>query len=477
MKFFVLSFLAVLCSGTLLAKVSLPAIFSDGMVLQQNEKVRIWGKGTNELTVTTSWDNKSYKASPDKNSNWLVSVSTPTAGGPYNIVINDGEKLKLTDVLIGEVWLASGQSNMEMPLKGFKAQPVDGAPEAIKQSENSKIRFFSVKNISWRKPLDDCEGSWLEASPKNTPNFSAVAYFYAKILHEKLNVPVGIVQADWGGTLVQAWMSESALASFPEANVPAQSNEINKSKHTHAGLYNGMINPIKGYHIKGAIWYQGEQNRNEPELYLKMFPAMVKQWRKDWGVGDFPFYYAQIAPYISKSDKLSAKSLELMPYVPVLRESQLFAEKKIKNSGMAVLMDVGAKKTIHPPNKKTVSERLSYLALAKTYNFNDIAYSSATYKKSKVKGNTITLSFDNTAGGLVLTNKESDNFEIAGADKVFYPAQVSALGDNTITLSSDKVGKPVAARYAFKAWIMGDLYNGSALPVSSFRTDNWKVAD
>ncbi|WP_017260012.1 sialate O-acetylesterase [Pedobacter arcticus] len=475
-KIFIFSFIAFLYAGTLFAKVTLPSVFSSGMVLQQNSLVNIWGKATKEVRITTSWDGKNYITAPDKTGNWKTKLQTPTAGGPFTIIINDGEELKLTDVLIGEVWLASGQSNMEMPLKGFKGQPVEGSEEAIKGSANPKIRFFNVQNISWKKPLDDCKGAWLNASPQNASDFSAIAYFYAKILQEKLNVPIGIIEADWGGTVVQAWMSESALASFPETKVPVQANEGNKDKNTATGLYNGMINPIKGYNIKGAIWYQGEQNRNEPDLYLKMFPAMVKQWRKDWGVGDFAFYYAQIAPYISKTEKLSQATLKLVPYVPVLRESQLLAEKKIKNAGMAVLMDIGASNTIHPPNKKSVAERLSYLALAKTYKFDDIPYTGATYKKSKVKGNAISLSFDNTAGGLVLKNKDSNNFEIAGADKVFYPAKVVVDG-NQLTLSSDKVTKPVAARYAFKAWAMGDLYNNAGLPVSSFRTDKWSVVE
>lgn len=473
-KIFVLSLLSFVSLQSLHAKVKLPAIFSDGMVLQQNTTIKIWGKADSPVTLITSWDSKAYKTTVDKNGSWQISVKTPVAGGPYSITLNDGEEIKLTDILIGEVWLASGQSNMEMPLKGFKNQPVDGSERAIKQSNNSQIRFFNVENISWKRTLDDCKGTWLKASPANTTNFSAVAYFYAKILHEKLNVPVGIVEADWGGTLVQAWMSSEALSAFSTAKVPAEANEKNENKNTHSGLFNGMIHPILGYGIKGAIWYQGEQNRNEPDLYLKMFPAMVKQWRKDWGVGDFAFYYAQIAPYISKSEKLSAAVLKLMPYVPVLRESQLLAEKKISNSGMAVLMDVGAQNTIHPPDKQTVAERLSYHALAKTYGIKEVAYAGPVYKKRKIKGNTISLSFDNASGGLILKNKNSENFEIAGSDKVFYPAKAVVNG-STISLTSDKVAKPVAARYAFKAWVLGDLFNNQGLPASSFRTDKWAV--
>ena len=472
--FIALLLILLLMGGKLSAKVALPSIFSDGMVLQQKAQVNIWGKAKNHVNITTSWDNKTYKVSPGKAENWKVKINTPAAGGPFTITINDGDELKLSDILIGEVWLASGQSNMEMPLKGFKNQPVNGSQEAVKNSENTQIRFFNVENISWKKPLENCKGSWVKASPSTTSNFSAVAYFYAKILHENLNVPVAIIEADWGGTLVQAWMSEKALSAFPEAKVPQQLNEKNENKNTHAGLFNGMIHPIMGYGIKGAIWYQGEQNRHEPELYLKMFPAMVKQWRKDWAIGDFPFYYVQIAPYISKNKKLSPTLLKLQPLVPVLRESQLFAEKKIKNSGMAVLTDIGAENTIHPPDKITVAERLSYFALAKTYNKKDVYYMGPVYKNSKIKGNEMILSFDHAEGDLVLSNKALPNFEIAGSDKKFHPA-TPVINGNTITLTSSEVNKPVAARYAFKAWVEGNLYNNHNLPASSFRTDKWDV--
>lgn len=473
-KIIICSFLALVFTNTLLAKVNLPQVFSNGMILQQNATVSIWGLANNPLTIIPSWDNKTYKASPDKTGKWKVNINTPAGGGgAYTITFNDGEELKLSDVLIGEVWLASGQSNMEMPMKGRKNEPVAGSSEAIKKSDNPQIRFFNVDNVSWKKPLEDCKGSWIKASVETTPNFSAVAYFYSLMLHEKLKVPIGIVEADWGGTLVQAWMSSKALSGFPEAKIPVEADEKNRNKNTHSGLYNGMIHPVMGYGIRGAIWYQGEQNRHEPDLYLKMFPAMVKQWRKDWGIGEFPFYYVQIAPYISKNKELSKAELALQPHVPFLRESQLIAERKIKNSGMAVLLDIGEENTNHPSDKKTVAERLSYHALAKTYHIKGMAYASPCYNKIKVEGNAITLYFDNTEGGLVLKNKGSQNFEIAGKDRVFHTA-IPVVKGNSIVLSSPLVAHPVAARYAFKAWVKGDLYSKAGLPASSFRTDKWR---
>ncbi|WP_256009870.1 sialate O-acetylesterase [Desertivirga xinjiangensis] len=472
-----LSFLCSLMaiSGSLFAKVSLPSVFSGGMVLQQQAEVKLWGTSDSKgsVAITTSWNNKSYTVKPAEDGSWAIRIKTPNAGGPYSISLNDGEMLSLGDVLIGEVWLASGQSNMEMPLKGFKDQPVAGAEKAVKESENSQIRFFNVPNVSWKKPLYDCKGAWLKANPANTRNFSAVAYFYAKELQEKLKVPVGIIEADWGGTLVQAWMSKQALSAFPN-QIPQEQDAANENKNMHTGLYNGMISPIAGYGIRGAIWYQGEQNRHEPQLYAQLFPAMVKQWRSDWGIGDFPFYYAQIAPYIFKREELTPALLELQPKVPFLREAQLKAENEIPNSGMAVLTDIGIQSTIHPPEKEAVAKRLSYQALAKTYKFKNIPFSGPVYKRSEIKGNALTLLFDHSDNGLVLKNKRSMNFELAGNDKVFYPAKVSVEKDR-IVLSSDKVSNPVAARYAFKAWVAGDLFNKDGLPASSFRTDNWEI--
>ena len=457
------------------AKVTLPAIFSDGMVLQQQSNVALWGKADagKSVTITTSWNNKTYQAKPASDGSWKVKVKTPEAGGPYTIRINDGSETVISDILIGEVWLASGQSNMEMPLKGFRNQPVANSAQVIASSANPKIRFFAVSNISWGKPLTDCKGSWKVASPENTASFSATAYFFATALQQNLNVPVGIVESDWGGTRVQAWMSADALKAFPQVQVPAEINSGFKNKNEATGLFNGMINPILRYDIKGAIWYQGEQNRNEPELYGQMFPAMVKQWRQDWKIGKFPFYYVQIAPYISKTKTLSASLKKLEPYVPFLREAQLQSEKEIPNSGMAVLTDIGAQNTIHPPDKESVGKRLSYLALAKTYGQKNVAYSGPVYKKMKAEGNSILLKFDH-AEGLKFSDGQSGNFEVAGSDKVFHPAKAEITKDG-IRVSSAQVEKPVAARYAFKAWVKGDLFNQDGLPASSFRTDSWPV--
>lgn len=459
------------------SQVVLPAIFSDGMILQQQSNVAVWGKAKPATTVTliTSWDNATYSAKVKNDSTWRIKVKTPVAGGPYTVTIKNNTEIILSDILIGEVWLASGQSNMEMPLKGFKDQPVRNAAQLIEKAQNNKIRFFDVENVSWQKPLDNCKGSWKATTPENAASFSAVAYLFASNLYDLLQIPVGIVEADWGGTPVEAWMSADELSAFSGITVPREKSSANSEKKTPAGLYNGMIYPIVGYGIKGAIWYQGEQNRDNPDLYSKLFPAMVKQWRSEWGVGNFPFYYAQIAPYLFKrSTNIPENLRQLEPKVPVLREVQLKSEKKIKNSGMAVLMDVGEEKTIHPSDKQSVADRLFYHAKAKTYGVTDTKYAGPLYSKMKIEENKIRLFFEFTEDGLQLKNATSKNFEIAGKDRVFYPANAE-IKENEIIVWSEKVSKPVAARYAFKAWCIGDLYNSSGLPASSFRTDNWKI--
>lgn len=451
------------------AKVTLPSIFSDGMVLQQKSNVFIWGKATEnvQLTIISSWDKKKYQIQTTADGSWKTSISTPSAGGPYTISINDGTELLLSDILIGEVWVASGQSNMEMPLKGFINQPVLNSRETIANSDNPKIRLFHAGKVSWAMPLEDSKGQWKKASPSSVTTFSAVAYGYAKLLQEQLNVPVGIIEVAWGGTRIEAWMTANSLKELSELWIPPVENKAFSSKNTPTGLYNGMINPIAGYGIKGVIWYQGETNRKNWYDYAKLLPAMVKEWRSIWGIGDWDFYYTQIAPFDKPDDKSYA-------FFPLVREAQQKALKDIPNSGMAVLTDIGSESTVHPSDKETVSKRLSYLALAKTYENRDTKWSGPIYKSQKNADGKIVLQFDFADGGLNFKNNKSSNFEIAGSDKIFYPATAKIEGSE-IAVSSDKVKKPVAVRYAFKAWVEGDLYNGAGLPASSFRTDHWEI--
>jgi sialate O-acetylesterase len=292
-------------------EISLPAIFGDHMVLQQKCDAAIWGKATAGKTVriSTSWDKKNYSAQVDKQGNWKTKVKTPKAGGPYEITISDGSPVKLKNVLIGEVWICSGQSNMGMTMKGLHNQPITGSNEAIATSANPNIRMITVKHSKSLKPKDDFSGEWKECLPENVLHFSATAYFFGRMIQQVLNVPVGLISTSWGGTRIEPWMSESGIKKFDWINLSNKCLDGNFSKQTPSVLFNEMVHPVVGYVLRGAIWYQGEKNREEPDQYLKLLPGLVENWRNEWGIGDFPFYYAQIAPYSYKTSKLNSAFL------------------------------------------------------------------------------------------------------------------------------------------------------------------------
>lgn len=456
----------VISSGNLFADVKLPAIFCDNMVLQQNSEVNIWGTASKNATVkiTTSWDKKSYSAHCGQDGRWRTKVKTLSAGGPFDITISDGRTLKLSNVLIGEVWVCSGQSNMEMPVKGYMNQPVIGSNEAIATSSNPEIRLFTVKKASSLRLLDDFTGKWQPCEPENVSEFSATAYFFGLMLHNVLKVPVGLINTSWGGTRIEPWISEEGLKNFDFVKLPDKNQTGNLSPQTPTVLYNAMIGPMAGYGIKGAIWYQGESNRNEAAQYVQLLPGMVTNWRAMWGIGDFPFYYVQIAPYDYGTSGLSSA---------YLREAQLKASGAIPNIGMVSIMDIGEKACIHPANKKLGSDRLAYLALTKTYGKTGFTGLGPVLKEMIFSGPVAKLVFDNAANGLTSYGKELSCFEIAGKDKRFFPAE-AAINGNSVSVFSPSVNEPVAVRYAFKDFIVGDLFNTEGLPASSFRTDNWE---
>lgn len=452
-------------SVRLSAKVVLPAVIGNGMVLQQNAQVLLWGKaGTATIKIITSWNNRSYVVVRQKDSSWQVRVQTPKAGGPYQITFIDGGRTVLKDILIGEVWICSGQSNMEMPVKGFGNQPVFNSNDLLMDAENSHIRLFRLERALSRTPQPDCKATgWQAADAESVKDFSAVGYQYAKILQEKLKVPVGVIMTVWGGTMIEAWMDSASVKAFPGVKPAADTAKI--AKNDPSVLYNAMIHPLIGYGIKGVIWYQGEQNRINYELYDRLMAAMVKQWRNAWGMGEWPFYYVQIAPYTyTVKDKQG-----LAAY---LREAQVKAMSEIPQSGMVVTVDAGSEKVIHPPDKTIVSKRLACWALANTYGKKGINYQSPVYKSMKITGSSVFVNFDFTPNGLTAFGKDISAFELAGEDKVFYPAAAKISG-NGVTLESERVKLPVAVRYAFKDWAVGNLYNTEGLPVTPFRTDSW----
>lgn len=451
------------------AEVKLPAVFSNNMVLQQGLDVTVWGWATPGSTVRVkgSWNNKSYAAKADSNGAWRVKVQTPSAGfTPYTLSVSQGNTVTLKNVLIGEVWLCSGQSNMEMPMKGFTGQPIEGGPEAINSSRNSNIRMFTVKRASELNPQTDCVGDWKEASPETTPDFSATAYYFGRMLNHTLNIPVGLIHSSWGGSRIEAWMTADMLKEIPEKRIPQTKEDIQSPIGTPTVLFNGMLNPILGYGIRGAIWYQGESNRGEPDLYVKMFDKMVRGWRSLWEVGEFPFYYCQIAPYnYGLSNTVSG----------FIREAQEKGMTTTPNTGMAVLMDADSYECIHPPKKKDAGERMALWALAETYSMKDLAYKSPKVTDVEIAGRMITLTTDAPGNpGLTTYGKDIKGFKIAGADKGFQKA-IAAVSGNKIFIFSPNVADPVAVRYCFEDNIDSEIFTvGTGLPISSFRTDDWK---
>jgi len=450
------------------SQTKLASFFSDHMVLQQNEKVSLWGKDKpkKKVTITASWgETETIKA--DKNGEWTLKIQTPTAGGPYSIDINGSDAIELKDVMIGEVWLCSGQSNMEMPVKGFLNQPVIGSQDAILNGNNNNLRVFKIERNQTLEPIDTVDGDWKIASTATVGDFSATAYFFGNKIQNTVDVPVGLIVTSWGGSRAEAWTDAATLKEFKSVKLPT---EIPKKgiQQTPTLLYNAMLHPIIGYTIKGAIWYQGESNKNQASEYQKLIGSMVTSWRAQWNQGDFPFYYVQIAPYNYGKKANSA----------FLREAQLNTMKSLKNSGMAVTMDIGDATYIHPAEKRKVGERLAYWALAKDYNIAGIEFSGPTFKDMQIEGQKVTVTFENAPNGISSFGKKVTGFEIAGEDKIFHPANAKMIRkgypNGGVLLSSENVMQPVAVRYNFHNLVEASIFSTAGLPASSFRTDTWK---
>ncbi len=462
-KFFISLTMLFFVSTLNAASLRLPAIIGSNMVLQQKSEVAIWGWGAPEgkVMVKTGWSTGVEQTIADTNGNWKVHIETPVAGGEYEIVIISDTTIVLENILIGEVWVCGGQSNMEMPVKGFLSEPVKGSNNTIIHSDNENIRFFKVKKEMSITPLKNVEGEWVVASPREVAEFSATGYFFGKYLQKVIQVPIGLIQTCWGGTKAEAWIDRLTLDSaFPEFDLNLNKENINKN--SPSVLYNAMINPIINYGIKGIIWYQGEANRNNPEQYKCLLPSLIKSWRSLWNQGLFPFYFVQIAPYKYDSTVNSA----------LIREAQLKTMLNTANTGMVVTMDIGNYGTIHPPEKEEVGERLAYWALAKTYKIEGIGYCGPVYTSMEVQDDKAILSFDFADLGLTTFYQTLEGFEIAGNDKIFHQANATIHRKNVIVWS-EEVAKPVAVRYGWSNFVTGTLFNNLGLPASSFRTDKW----
>ena len=458
------------------AKVELPPIFADNMVLQQQSDAALWGKSepNAKVVITTTWSKNKTVVSSDADGKWFARIATPAAGGPYDITFNDGEKLTLKNVLIGEVWICAGQSNMEMQMKGFPAQPVEGATELIFSAKPSTlIRSCNLKRERALEPQEKCPATWYEHTPEGVYEASATAYFFAKKLYEVLEVPVGIINVSWGGTPIEAWMNPEMLRKEFEGEIKLTHLDTKvwpeKGPQNAPGvLYNGMLHSIVPFTAKGFIWYQGCSNKSRFEQYKRLQPAFVRMLRDEWGNQDMGFYFTQIAPYKYDDPQncqggymmwAQAQTLELIPH-----------------SGMAATHDVGEFACIHPADKKTVGDRLAYLALANDYGFDFMDVNPPIYESFEVKDSEAHVRFKVGKRGISPRSMDLDGFELAGADKVFYPAKarVHSTDRNIIRVWCPEVPNPKAVRYGMHNWSEATFFNCYGIPVSPFRTDDWK---
>ncbi len=445
--------------------LKLPSIFSDNMILQQESVVSIWGwsKSNSQVSINVSWNKKTLKVKSDSEGKWLLKVKTPKSGKSHQMSFqSNNKKVVISNILMGEVWIASGQSNMQMNLDGYRNEPVLGANDAIANSDNSEIRFFTVERNTSNIPLENLEGKWSVSSPENSPFFSAVAYSFAKYLNTVLDDPVAIIHTSWGGTPAEAWSdSKSLQMDFKKSEIK---NHVGTPQHEPSSLYNAMISPLVNFRIKGAIWYQGESNVSRSSNYAKLKNSMIEGWRREWSQGSFPFYFVQISPY--KYDGIDKSSSAF------LREAQLNTMFNTSNTGMVVSLDVGDENSIHPSRKFILGKRLAYWALNKDYGFSKIEFSGPVFKSLEIKENKVMIKFDFAENGLFCPDDEINNFELASKDKVFFPANAKIMG-NQLEVQSDKVKTPVHVRYGWKNYLKGNLFDVKGLPASSFRSDSW----
>lgn len=469
MKKFLLTFCFLLTGVCAVdAEIHLPALISDHMVLQQQAEVKLWGNSNagKQVRIKISWNQNVIITKADKNGRWSGTVKTPLAGGPYTITFSDGKEKTISDVMIGEVWLCSGQSNMEMPMKGYQGQPVyDAQNTIVKAKPDIPVRLFRVERNKSVMPLQNVEGVWNTNHSQAVKEFSAVAYFFADYIQSVLNVPVGIISTSWGGSPIEAWMDSTTLAHYIKVNTGVTTSELSAPPR-HCELFNAMLYPLMNYRIKGMLWYQGEANVYNPELYARLLPAMVGYWRDCCKYGFFPFYYAQIAPwkYNGVNNKESAR----------FREMQQQLTKIIPVSGMIVTADTGDSIVIHSPQKKLIAERFAYLALNETYGRKGIEYMAPQFKSMEIQNDTIVLSFGYVNEGFHSIEKQIKGFEVAGEDRIFRPARGMFIDKSRkIQLTNPLISKPVAVRYAFRNYSCMYIYNNFGFPLIPFRTDHW----
>ncbi len=489
-------------------------IFGDNMVLQRGKPVRVWGRAHPGEKITVTFKSQTESVRVDWSGEWSVELAPLSAdSSPADLTVKAGtESISFSNVVVGEVWLASGQSNMFFPVE--KAL---NAGLEIKDADYPNLRLFSVNRISALTPLDDITPEefipWQSCTPENIPDFSAAAYFFARDLHQKLDVPVGIIHSSWGGTPIESWMPIDVLQAEPLARTylqtifdqglcfearkaeydeirskfdqaksaaiqdgmefnqrPPQELAFPENRKWPGGLWNAMIHPLAGYTLRGAIWYQGEANAGRAHAYRALFPAMIQTWRDAWGQGDFPFYWVQLANY-----QLPLKEPAATPWAE-LRQAQT-ETLSLTNTAQALAIDLADPdnpKDIHPHNKQEVGRRLALLARKNIYGETDLVAEGPVYQSHQITDGKIIIHFDaNDAAGMIVKGEHLTGFAIAGADKRWVWAEARLNSDGTVTVWSARVPAPVAVRYAFETNPPVNLYNRAGLPARPFRTDDW----
>jgi sialate O-acetylesterase len=455
-------FLLLLSGGTIacFARLRLPAVISSNMVLQQRSNTRLWGwcDPGERILITSSWDHRTDSAKGTRDGKWEVRFPTPGAGGPYTIELKAANTIVLDNILIGEVWICSGQSNMEMS----ETWGLPDVKNELPSCYNNNIRFFHIPRTTSTYPQDDCQGHWAVCDSNELKSFSAVGYFFGKRLNKELNVPVGIVEAAWSGTPAEVWTPADLVNGDPLLkDSAARVTPANGWPYLPGYCYNAMIAPIASFDLAGAIWYQGEGNMSVPEGYGRIFTAMIGAWRKAWNK-PLPFYYVQIAPFTYGTGNKAA----------FLREQQANS-MKLANTGMVVVSDItGDTANIHPKDKHDVGERLANWALADTYHREGIVYKNPACRSMERKGDKVMIDLADAPNGLVIRGTAATDVWVAGEDRVFYPAEARVDGSRLI-VSSGQVKNPVAVRYQFDNAGVGNIFSKEGLPLAPFRTDRW----
>lgn len=464
-------------ASTALAEVKVPAIFTPHMVLQHSQKNPVWGTAEAGEKVTVTIAGQKHEATAGADGKWKVTLEPlPISAEPLTLTIAGSNTIKCDDVLVGEVWICSGQSNMQWSVNASTDSDMERAA-----AKYPKIRLITVPNVGTQEPQFTFNGAWTACTPETVGNFSAIGYFFGRQIHKITDVPVGLINVAWGGSACEAWIRRDLLASkdrykklmdrWTGIEAPGENDQnrgLFRGNSRPGNIYNGVLKPILGYGIRGAIWYQGESNAGRAYEYREMFPLMIQSWRDEWAEGDFPFYWVQLADFqVETPNPVESDWAEL-------REAQTMTQDKLKNTGEAVIIDIGEGKDIHPKNKLDVGKRLARLALRQVYGRNDIVDKSPRYKGMEKVDGKIVLSFDNVVGGWrPFDVNEPRGFAIAGEDKKFVWAKAKVLPDGRIEVWADEIKEPASVRYGWANNPIVNMFSGAGLPLTPFRTDDW----